>query len=93
MPKAPPSLVQQVDRTFTRRNPRRRNGLQDDTPNRENDVLRRCCHHYQQEASKAFARRIPSHLHVHSRQSKKSPRAGGEAVPPCVVANLHLLVP
>jgi hypothetical protein len=60
MPKAPPSLVQQVDRAFTRRNLHRRDRLQDDTPNRENNALRRCCHHHQQEAGKAFARRISS---------------------------------
>ncbi|KAG2550393.1 hypothetical protein PVAP13_9KG344000 [Panicum virgatum] len=57
---APPSLVQQMDMVFTWRNPRRRDGLQDDAPSRENAALGRRCHHFQQEADETFARRIPS---------------------------------
>src|SRR6185312_1989538 len=73
-PRAPPSLVQQVDMVFTWRNPRRKDGLQDDTHNRENDALRCRCHHHQQEAGEAFTRRIMSYLRVHSSTKQEVPR-------------------
>ena len=56
---APPSLVQQVDRIFTQRNPRKRNGLHDNAPNREDDALGHRRHHHQQVAGKTIAQRIP----------------------------------
>ena len=93
-PKAAPSLVQQLYKAFTQRKPRRRDGLQDDTLNTENDALRRRYHHHQQEAGETFARRIPSlAARPHPGKPRKSSRASGTTVPPRATANLHLPTP